>query len=219
MTSVEKTRGVPLDSGSSLPDLRPTLELLAQRLRRAREYAGMPPTVAASRAGLTEELVIGLESGRQAPTLELILPLARAYRVSIDDLCEPATADDPRIHASPRRVCGWTVLPLTRPEGLQVWKIHVPPDQSTPRTVQHSGVEWLHVVSGELRLTLGDRDILLQQGDAAEFDPRTPHWYSNSGQSPAELLTIFGHRCDERLLSPHERSHASTSLPSHPHEE
>ena len=106
---------------------------------------------------------------------------------------------DPRIRLKPRQVNGRTVLPLTRPGGVQAWKIVIPVSQSTPNPRTHDGFEWLYVLSGRMRLILGDRDMVLGAGEAAEFDTQVPHWFGSTGESPAEVLSIFG-RPGERML-------------------
>ena len=58
-------------------------------------------------------------------------------------------------------------LPLTRPGGVQAWKIIVPVAQVTPNPRAHDGFEWLYVLSGRMRLVLGDRDLVLGVGEAA----------------------------------------------------
>ena len=50
-----------------------------------------------------------------------------------------------------------------------------------------------------MRLILGDRDMVLGAGEAAEFDTQVPHWFGSTGESPAEVLSIFG-RPGERML-------------------
>jgi len=57
----------------------------------------------------------------------------------------------------------------------------------------HEGYDWLYVLSGRLRLLLGEHDLTLTAGEAAEFDTRTtPHWFTSAGPGPAELLCQFG---------------------------
>ena len=56
----------------------------------------------------------------------------------------------------------------------------------------HEGYEWLYVLSGRLRLLLGDRDLVLTAGEAAEFDTRTPHAWGNAGDDPVEVLSLYG---------------------------
>jgi mannose-6-phosphate isomerase-like protein (cupin superfamily) len=81
---------------------------------------------------------------------------------------------------------------------VQAWKIVGPASQSTPRPRAHDGFEWLYVLSGRMRLVLGDQDLVLGVGEAAEFDTRVPHWFGSTGDGPAEVLSIFG-RPGERM--------------------
>lgn len=92
----------------------------------------------------------------------------------------------------PRRGNGRTVLPLTRSGGIQAWKIVIPTAQSDPAPRTHDGFEWLYVLSGRMRLTLGDKDLLLGVGEAAEFDTQLPHWFGSTGSGFVEVLSIFG---------------------------
>jgi quercetin dioxygenase-like cupin family protein len=55
----------------------------------------------------------------------------------------------------------------------------------------HEGYEWLYVLTGRFRLILGEHDLVMGPGEAAEFDTRTPHWLQSAGPGPAEILAIF----------------------------
>ena len=46
--------------------------------------------------------------------------------------------------------------------------------------------------SGRMRLVLGDQDLVLGVGEAAEFGTQVPHWFGSTGDGPAEVLSIFG---------------------------
>ena len=56
------------------------------------------------------------------------------------------------------------------------------PDQPQPRA--HDGYEWLYVLSGRMRLVLGDHDLVLDPGEAAEFDTQLPHWFGRRARAP-----------------------------------
>jgi quercetin dioxygenase-like cupin family protein len=56
----------------------------------------------------------------------------------------------------------------------------------------HEGYDWMYVLSGRLRLLLGEHDFILSAGEAAEFDTHIPHWFGNPDPEPVELLTLFG---------------------------
>ncbi len=174
------------------------LEQVAPRLRRVREQRGLTLTEAADLTGISKSTLSRLETGQRRPNLELLLPLAQAYRVPIDDLVGAPEVGDPRIRLKPRRVNGRTVLPLTHPGGIQAWKIVIPKTQSKPSLRTHDGFEWLYVLSGRMRLVMGDQDLVLGVGEAAEFDTQVPHWFGSTGDGPAEVLSIFG-RPGERI--------------------
>ena len=175
------------------------LELVGPRLRRVREQRGVTLTEVAHLTGISKSTLSRLENGQRRPSLELLLPLAQAYRVPIDDLVGAPEVGDPRIRLKPRRVNGRTVLPLTHPGGVQALKIVIPASQSEPKPRTHEGFEWLYVLSGQMRLVMGDQDIVLGIGEAAEFDTQVPHWFGSTGEEPAEVLSIFG-RPGERML-------------------
>ena len=60
-----------------------------------------------------------------------------------------------------------------------------------------------------MRLVLGNHDLVLGAGEAAEFDTRVPHWFGSAGEQPAEILSMFGPRASartpERRLSARKR--------------
>jgi len=62
----------------------------------------------------------------------------------------------------------------------------------------HDGYEWLYVLTGRMRLVLGDQDLVLDPGEVAEFETTVPHWFGSTGEGSAEVLSIFG-RPGERM--------------------
>lgn len=171
---------------------------VASRLKRIRTQRGLTLTELAGATGISKSTLSRLENGQRRPTLELLLPLAQVFRVPLDDLVGAPAFGDPRIRLSPRAVRGRTVVPLSGPGGVQAWKIVIPATQSQPALRGHEGHEWLYVLSGRMRLILGDQDGVLGEGEVIEFDTGTPHWFGSTGQEPAEVLSVFS-RPGERM--------------------
>jgi quercetin dioxygenase-like cupin family protein len=71
-------------------------------------------------------------------------------------------------------------------------RIVIPTGEVTPMPRAQDGAEWIHVLSGHMRLVLGDEDRVLGPGEVAAFDTRVPHWFGTTGVGPAEILSIFG---------------------------
>ena len=110
------------------------LDLVGPRLKSIRKERGVTLTDLAERTGISKSTLSRLENGQRRPSLELLLPLAQAYRVPLDDLVGAPEVADPRIRLKPRKVNGRTVLPLTRqPNGVQAWKIVIPARATTPQ--------------------------------------------------------------------------------------
>lgn len=165
------------------------------RLRALRR--GQDATLAqiAASTGISVSTLSRLESGERRPTLELLLPLASAYQVALDELVDARPVADPRVRGHPFVRGGMTFVPLTRRTGgLQAYKIVIPERVLTedPEQQVHDGHDWFYVLSGRLRLRLGDRDLMLSAGEVAEFDTRVPHWLGNPGPGPTEILALFG---------------------------
>ncbi len=176
-----------------------TLDRVGSRLKRLRAQRGLTLTGVAESTGISKSTLSRLETGHRRPTLELLLALSHAYRVPLDALVAAPDEGDPRIQLKPGRIKGRTVIPLTRqPGGMQAWKIVIPTSKTTPEPRTHDGFEWIYVLSGRMRLVLGDEDWILGPGEIAEFDTRTPHWFGSTGDAPAEILSIFG-RPGERM--------------------
>ena len=174
-------------------ELGEVLRTVGPRLRGLRQDRGATLNQLSKSTGISVSTMSRLESGQRKPTLELLLPLARAHQVPLDELVGAPPTGDPRIHPRPVRRNGMTVIPMTRrPGGLQAYKMVIPPARATPQQQVHEGYEWLYVLSGRLRLVLGEHDLVLTAGEVAEFDTHVPHWFGNSGPSAVEFLVLFG---------------------------
>jgi transcriptional regulator with XRE-family HTH domain len=175
------------------------LDQVGPRLKQLRVQRGATITSVAAATGISKSTLSRLETGQRRPSLELLLPLAQAYHVPLDDLVGAPEVGDPRIRLKPQRVKGRTVVPLTRhPGGMQAWKIVIPTSKVNPELRAHEGHEWLYVLSGRMRLVLGDHDLVLGPGEVAEFDTQVPHWFGSTGDQAAEVLSLFG-RHGERM--------------------
>ncbi|MCW2607548.1 MAG: transcriptional regulator, family [Frankiales bacterium] len=171
------------------------LSAVGPRLRALRQERGATLAELAEVTGISVSTLSRLESGQRKPTLELLLPLARAHQVPLDELVDAPETGDPRVRLKPVQRDGATFLPLSRrPGGLQAYKAVAPGGwhEDVRELAVHEGHEWVYVLAGVLRLRLGAHDLLLGAGEVAEFDTRTPHALSNPGREPAELLVLFG---------------------------
>jgi DNA-binding XRE family transcriptional regulator/mannose-6-phosphate isomerase-like protein (cupin superfamily) len=184
-------------------NLESVLTAVGPRLRALRRQREITLAGLSESTGISVSTLSRLESGQRRPTLELLLPLARAYGVPIDELVGAPPTGDPRVHLRPVNINGMTMVPLSRRAGgLQAYKMIIPPSRQTaaPDLKTHEGYEWIYVLSGRLRLLLGDQDLVLTPGEAAEFDTRVPHWFAGADSAPVEVLSLFGRQGERAHL-------------------
>ncbi len=196
-------------------DLETVLDAVGPRLRELRRQRGSTLAALATETGISVSTLSRLESGLRRPSLELLLPLAQAYHVPLDELVGAPSIGDPRIHGKPVTRDGMTIVPLSgQPGGLQAFKLLLPAgsDRQEPDLRTHEGYEWLYVLSGRLRLVLGEHDVVLRAGEAAEFGTRLPHWFGRVDARAVEWLSLFGPQGERmhvraRPADPTERRH------------
>ena len=175
-------------------ELNEALAAVGPRLRALRRQRGTTLADLSTATGVSVSTLSRLESGDRKPTLELLLPLAKAHGVTLDELVGAPPTGDPRIHLRPINRGDMTMLPLTRRAGgIQAYKLVIPAGSRTdPEPKVHEGYDWLYVLNGRLRLMLGEQDLVLKPGEAAEFDTRVPHWFGTVGAESVEFLSLFG---------------------------
>jgi transcriptional regulator with XRE-family HTH domain len=184
-------------------DLDRALADVGPRLRALRKQRDVTLTDLSSTTGVSVSTLSRLEAGERRPTLELLLPLAKAHGVTLDELVDAPPTGDPRVHLRPVKAHGMTMVPLTRrPGGIQAFKLVLPPGagHADPEPQAHEGYEWLYVLNGRLRMVLAEHDVVLAPGEAAELDTRVPHWFGSADDQPVELLSLFGRQGERAHL-------------------
>ena len=162
------------------------------RVRGLRQAMGWSLDVLAERSGLSPSTISRIETGKRVISLDVLVPLARALQVDLDALLAAETGDtDVVIRPVPSHRAGVTTWPLSSPTGSTVsLKMRLEPRKRRPEPRVHPGHDWFFVLSGRVRLTLGERTILVETGEAAEFSTMTPHAF-DAVDGPAELVMVF----------------------------
>lgn len=167
--------------------------LVRQRIRSLRLSRDWTLDALASRCELSASTISRIETGHQRVTLEHLVALSRALDTSIDRLVEPAGNEDVVIRPEPESIDGNTFWLLSRERdrnGHFIAKMRLTPNSDPDEQQVHPGHEWFTVLSGVVRLRLGEREILVYPGQAVEFSTMTPHLIK-AHEKPAELLILL----------------------------
>lgn len=161
------------------------------RLRSLRTTLGLSLDELAARSNLSPSTISRVETGKRTISLDILLPLATALQVGLDALLDVRSDDDVVIRPTPGRSGKRTTWLLSRPTGNTIAiKMRLEPTRTRAEPRVHPGHDWFFVIEGRVRLTLGERDITVEAGEAAEFTTMTPHAF-DAIDGPAELIMIF----------------------------
>jgi len=167
------------------------------RLRSLRTTLGLSLDELSARSNLSASTISRIETGKRTISLDVLLPLAAALNVDLDTLLDVQTDDDVVIRPAPSTSGKRTTWVLSRSTGsTMALKMRLEPTRRMPEPRVHPGHDWFFVLEGRVRLLLGEREIIVETGEAAEFATMTPHAFA-AVDGPAELITIFdrdGHR-------------------------
>jgi transcriptional regulator with XRE-family HTH domain len=165
--------------------------MVRARLRTLRQTLGLSLDEVAARANLSASTISRIETGKRTISLDVLLPLASALQVDLDELLDVRGDDDVVIHPVPSGTGDRTTWVLSRStRGTVVIKMRLEPTRHVPEQRVHPGHDWFFVLEGRVRLLLGEREIVVEAGEAAEFATMTPHAMT-AVEGPAELIMIF----------------------------
>ena len=166
-------------------------QVVRTRLRSLRHTLGLSLDELAERANLSPSTISRVETGKRTISLDVLLPLAGALQVGLDALLDVRSDDDVVIRPVPRSEGGRTTWMLSQPTGNTIAiKMRLEPSDRAPEHRVHPGHDWFFVTDGRVRLLLGEREVIVETGQAAEFATMTPHSIA-AVDGPAELVMIF----------------------------
>lgn len=180
--------------------------LVRMRIKGLRAARGWSLDDLAARCYLSPSTLSRIETGHRRIALDQLAPIARALGTTLDQLVESAADEDVVIRPQRDAVRGVTTWLLSRepgPHGVTVAKMRItkPEPKRTGELRVHPGKDWFTVLSGTVVLLLGERTILVEAGQAAEFSTMIPHAFGAHG-GPAEILCILDHDGQRTHLRP-----------------
>lgn len=174
-----------------MTELNEIEQVVRTRLRSLRNTLGLSLDELAARANLSPSTISRVETGKRTISLDILLPLAMALQVGLDALLDVRSDEDVVIRPAPNSSGDRTTWMLSRPTAATIAiKVRIEPTLRTERQRVHPGHDWFFVISGRVRLSLGEREITVQAGESAEFSTMTPHALA-AIDGPAELIMIF----------------------------
>ena len=170
---------------------------LGNNIRQLREARGLTQQQIARVAGVPRPTWANLESGAANPTLAVLIKVAAALQVSLEELISPPRTTSKFYAAAslPVRQRGRVLVRKLLPEpivGLELERMDVPAGASMSGIPHTPGTrEYLTCERGEIELSESGRIWKLGPGDVVVFRGDQPHGYRNSGNSAAVAYSVI----------------------------
>jgi transcriptional regulator with XRE-family HTH domain len=175
---------------------------VAERLRGLRESCDTTPEELSAALGIPAATYMGYEDGSVDIPISALYKVVGFFNV---DLTELLTGNTPKLDTycvvragkgiSVDRYPGYEFKSvafnfLNRKMEPLIVHLESGADDSGKKLVTHSGQEFNYVIEGAVRLTLGDKEIILRKGDCCYFNPMIPHG-QNAVEQNADFLTVI----------------------------
>lgn len=177
---------------------------IGRRLKGLREVLDVPVDKMAQLCGISNEEYLQMEEGTGTGYLHVsnLQKIAREYGISLDELL---FGEEPRMRSYfvTRKGMGQAVerhkaykyqslASGFRGRKADPFLVSIEPKpEGTPITKSsHPAQEFELVIKGQLELTIGEKKIVLDEGDSIYFDSTLPHCLRALNGEPVELLVV-----------------------------
>jgi transcriptional regulator with XRE-family HTH domain len=170
---------------------------LADNVRTLREARGLSQQQIAKLAAVPRATWTHLESGTANPTLAVLVKVANALQVRLDELLAPPRQPGRHIRAAelPVRQRGQVTVRKLLPEtiaGLDLERMALPPGARMGGVPHTPGTrEYLTCERGEVELSVGGAVYRLAAGDVVVFRGDQRHGYHNPGRVDAVAFSVI----------------------------
>jgi transcriptional regulator with XRE-family HTH domain len=197
MTITAEGRRVQIEA-----ETRSQIQVLAEEIRRRRKEQDLSLEALASLSGVSRSMISKIERGEAVPSTAVLSRLAEALGVTFSRLMAPTTEVEVLLIPASRqpvlrdeasgflRRCLSPVLPG---RGID-WVLNtLPPGATTGEFVAHRrGVsEYIFVLKGRLRATIGDRAVVVEEGDSLYFEADAGHAFTNLGTQACQYFLVI----------------------------
>lgn len=176
------------------------LQQIPVRIRELREILEISVEDMAKDLSISVEKYLMYENG------EIDIPISALYEIAAKlgtDFTVLLTGESPRMNTQTvvrkgngvkvERYEGYSFISLASNyigRVMEPMLVTIEPTDKEPAPVMHGGQEFNYVLSGKVKVTVGKREHILEEGDSIYFDPRVPHGQA-AIDGTATFLTVI----------------------------
>ncbi|MBM9577832.1 helix-turn-helix transcriptional regulator [Leptospira sp. 201903070] len=193
-----------LEAGKELPSSEHITEVVKENLKLIRHTKGFSLDKLASRCGVSRAMLSQIEQGKSVPTISVLWKIANGLNVPFSELLkEKGTegvivmkAESTKVLFSSSKVFSSRALfPYNGNRKTEFYELILKPGGIEIAEPHQSGTtENIVVVSGKLRLRVGEKIVELEPKDSVFFRADIPHEYSNPTDQETLMYLVMDYR-------------------------
>ncbi|RHX84494.1 helix-turn-helix domain-containing protein [Leptospira stimsonii] len=193
-----------LEAGKDLPSSEHITEVVKENLKLIRHTKGFSLDKLASRCGVSRAMLSQIEQGKSVPTISVLWKIANGLNVPFSELLkEKGTegvivmkAENTKVLFSSSKVFSSRALfPYNGNRKTEFYELILKPGGIEVAESHQSGTtENIVVVSGKLRLRVGEKVVELEPKDSVFFRADIPHEYSNPTDQETLMYLVMDYR-------------------------
>lgn len=174
---------------------------IAERIKGLRDASELTRAAVAEATGIEAETYTRYEAGAVDTPMSYLSVLASFYKVDVTAILTGGDAHARVFHVTRkgggpvverRHVYHYEALgALFTGKEMEPFIVTVEPSVNDVHLNTHHGQEFNYVLSGILRLTVGDNTMVLSPGDSIYFNAATPHGMQAQGPGAATFLAVI----------------------------
>ncbi len=181
------------------PQISPKLEemRLGKMVQNRRKQLGLTLRILAEKANLSAPFLSQIENGSATPSVTSMVKIASALGVPTSYFLDIASSDtlvhkasDTHFYRLDQTQVRYGRIGSSLPNRQLEPMLLIYPPNYTSEPVTHSGEEFLFVLQGRVRLTIGNETQLLAVGDSAHFNSGLRHVWSNDTNEELRVLWV-----------------------------
>lgn len=159
------------------------------KIRKLRQEQSISIEQLAERTKLSTGLISQVERNITGPSVTTLWKIAKALNASINYFFDEYEEMDPVVRKDmrkkiilPNSKVTYELLSPNLKGKIEHLLVEIEPGQyNTKELISHEGEECGYIIKGILKVKLGDKEYILQEGDSIYFDSNIPHRYVNAG--------------------------------------
>jgi transcriptional regulator with XRE-family HTH domain len=179
-----------------------SIKQIGERLRGLREVLDIPAEEVAELCGISLDHYLKIEAGEADPSVYRLSKISKRYGIALDVLLfgeEPRmsayflTRKDQGLSVERRKEYKYQSLASGfrgRKADPFMTQVDPLPDGGHYHKNSHDGQEFDYVVDGSMEITIGEKVLVLNEGDSIYFDASQPHCMKALGDRPVKFLVV-----------------------------